>query len=680
MTKHQSIPIRSFDELSKVKNYRDYQAAENLIIDYDDLSYIRIMKLFKSSCSLPGEKEFNDSIQLENYILSDEVKKMFANSPEVDITDISVEELEKNLKEDSYHLRFYFPKSTILRRENKIKHLVIMFNGMDETDEFLLYDTLGEYFVNQGMGAVLIPTPLHLNRQILRGGKPQTPTRIAHNKHKKAKDALDENKNPRLFYYSFVRSWFELQELKSKINNFTPSNEFYWQTKENQQTSTLTDKMFYESYFGEHTDKAGNPMKNDVQFTIIGYSLGGLRALSFFLNDIGEEGKKPKSKFHSCITINTCPNLKDAHTKALNISKPDWENKLMEVARKYVDSRKGKEIHEITELRRIFLNLYFPIPRENDATENDKIGVSQKRYKLYDTFEKRLDANLNRYLAIASGSDDIVTPNQIDVIAPDHKFIHKLTIAGVNHKPAIDPNWQDLLPRVESNMLEFIQSCNDLHYTKNEVLSQIAVLVSNVNEFHLLIGQMTTLPEDADNCEKNLSVHLINDFKNDDMDFLIKGITSVFDTQNILINKKQEIVRLNGQDMSLRFLKYYYLSKSFFPHFVQTISKLNEELFGRIKNPNIKNQLCSSDITFEMIKLFKEKTIPQSNSPYPKLFANCEIILKQLREECSWNERYLLQAKDQADRYRLPFYQLTQRLNKIGIKEDELKILIAYDG
>jgi len=698
MTKHKSIPIRSFDELSKVKDYSDYQKTENLIIDYDDLAYVRIMKLFKPSGNLPDEKKFNEDIDLDDYHLKDKLAPILKSKyiedglSEQDAHEkvlmnmiIRKEDLRKEIAEVPFHLRFYFPKGAILRRDKKIRHLVIMFNGMDETEDFLLYDTLGEYFVNQGIGAVLIPTQLHLNRQIPLGGKTQTPTRVAHNEYK-PNWKKEVNKNPRLFYYHFIRSWYELQELKQKITNRTDvKDEFYWdKLKLKDSTEYLTDKRFYETYFGDFTFKDGKPKYNDdIEFTILGYSLGGLRALSFFLNDIDTNDKRQKSKFHSCITINTCPDLKKAHTKALGITKSEWEKKLMEVAREYVSDPKLDTPPYLKELREIFLNLYFPKLRQDEKGHVNGNGKPKpERFELYPVFRERLEANLNRYLAIASGSDDIVETHQIDTIAPDFKFIHKLTVAGVNHKPANDPNWQDLLPRVESNMMEFINTCNDLHYTKNEILSQIAVIVSNIPTFQTLVRELCS-KMNASDCEKDLAEHLINDFTNESMALLLNAIN------------EYHLEYSNSEKLNSRFLKYFYLSKSFFPHFVQTMSKLNEEIISRT-DLSQKKLLSTSDVIYEMIKLYFVKEIDnqksnsfgkQSYSPYPNLFKKCSGIISKLISESSLCKtdikqinvnNQLSQSEKEEEILQLPWNQFLNRLNKIGITEKYLMEQILH--
>src|SRR6185312_1458022 len=112
----------------------DGKMEDSLCVDYDGRTYIRMMKLFQQNTKTTFRYPHGIPQNLQN-----EIKKDF-------------------------HLRCYLPKDRIATVGGKIKKVVIMINGMNELDHFHLYDQLGEFFANNNMAAILLPTPLHLNR------------------------------------------------------------------------------------------------------------------------------------------------------------------------------------------------------------------------------------------------------------------------------------------------------------------------------------------------------------------------------------------------------------------------------------------------------------------------------------------------------------------------------------
>ena len=96
---------------------RDYDSSQNTLFDYAGTHHIRILKRFEA----PSEH---------------------ASAP------IAAKLLEPE-RNRTFHLRFYIPKSALISKEEKIRDVVIMFNGLDEIDRFDLYDVLGSNWPNR---------------------------------------------------------------------------------------------------------------------------------------------------------------------------------------------------------------------------------------------------------------------------------------------------------------------------------------------------------------------------------------------------------------------------------------------------------------------------------------------------------------------------------------------------
>jgi hypothetical protein len=68
-----------------------------------------------------------------------------------------------------FHMRFYIPREYFNDARKKIDRIIIMTNGLNEFDKYLLYDQLGSDVASLGLAAVLLPLPNHLNRHPVTG-------------------------------------------------------------------------------------------------------------------------------------------------------------------------------------------------------------------------------------------------------------------------------------------------------------------------------------------------------------------------------------------------------------------------------------------------------------------------------------------------------------------------------
>jgi pimeloyl-ACP methyl ester carboxylesterase len=527
--------LESFNKLSKVDNYYSRKTKENLLPDYDGLSYVRLMKLFE-----PQKVDFRFTFPKVHITDCPSFKQYKSRIENDEIIDLN-EEMNK-----PFHLRCYIPKDNITRKsevseketkrnERKTHRVVIMFNGLNEIEHFDLYDLLGEYFTSNGMSAILLPTPTHLNRRVYREvtdketGEKITakfmPTEFARVKDESNKKNIIRNGD--VFYYSFLKSFGELRELVARIKG-----NYDYGTMPNAEL----EKTFYETYF--------NHPGQSLEVVLFGYSLGGLRALSYFLHN--------PEDYRCCISFNSGANLLDSHTAELKIPEDDWfemlnavqlkvdnhnsrqmEHNEKEIFCKGKDRVSDEEVDEVVRLRKEFLTFYFG---EGDGTVKENVSI-----------------NINRYLAIMGGADRIVNIDQMKNMAPKKKHIHQVIVAGVDHHPTKDPNWYNVLPRIEKNIVDFIETCDEEHWTKERVVQEMTNIVKGIDYFETLKVKIT-------NEKLKYNPNLEFDF-------------------NDLYSLLADIEKCKGMDYKNRFIKFYYISKAYYPSFEELIIKINKEWY-----------------------------------------------------------------------------------------------------
>lgn len=470
---------------------------DNIIIDFDGRTYIRMMKKFKQTSE--SKMEFKEKI-----------------------TDISLnEELNKD-----FHLRFYLPKNIVGTIGKKIDKVVIMINGMNELDHFHFYDILGEYFASNDIGAVLLPTPLNLNRAIQKDVELKKT-----NKYPRWPTDRAADDNEQLFFASYLKTYKELNILTKKIKGHDVRGDEH------------DDASFFHNYF--------NGLNTEV--SLLGYSLGGLKALGYFMTEFipldGSEDndehvenyiKNQKQTYHCCITINSGPHLYDVDTHDLGISQEHWRSLLGRVSKKLVNSKSylpikkaGISPNKIDTLLKYYNFLYFNHTEEVDI---QKFG------------HKGIEGILNNYLAISGGADPIVAINQLHRLAPpriinrgmkekDGSYaINQLIVAKADHHPGMETSeWHEILPRVEKNILEFMESCGNRHYKRSRITEAIIGLIREAGKIDYV----------KENCT--------NQFRDCDFTEIIKALP----------HAKAEL-----------FKKYYFRSKVFYPHFPEIVSKI----------------------------------------------------------------------------------------------------------
>ncbi len=189
-----------------------------------------------------------------------------------------------------FDLFFYLPVTVLSSPGAVCRDVVIMFQGTNETRPWhtRLYDRLGESLAQRNVAAILLPTPFHLNRSAQRrqvGQLPstswadltadlETPTKVA------------DFARP---YANFHQTFLEVDRLVELIRGKRPAEDPW---------------HLYKNLFGEST-----------RISLLGFSMGGLRALAKCLKDNG---------FHKCILLSSGGPL-DA-LQPPDVELPDWRD------------------------------------------------------------------------------------------------------------------------------------------------------------------------------------------------------------------------------------------------------------------------------------------------------------------------------------------------------------------
>lgn len=200
-----------------------------------------------------------------------------------------------------FHLRFYIPREYFNDARKKIDRIIIMTNGLDEFNDYQLYDQLGSRFASLGLPAVLLPLPDHLNRHIrYRLDKPDA-------KQIKARPSSELLENPTVLYERFGQVKKELAELRRHIR---------WQTLEDKCKDLKSPCSFYSHFFAP-----------TVRMSYLGYSLGGATMLCDFLES--------EKELNACFLLNPAINLPAVSGRTM--FRQQWEKFIRELKRSIRD-------------------------------------------------------------------------------------------------------------------------------------------------------------------------------------------------------------------------------------------------------------------------------------------------------------------------------------------------------
>jgi hypothetical protein len=366
----------------------DYPVSQNTIVNFTGTHYVRVMKRFEAPSNY-AKGTFEYELVQPHYTRR-------------------------------FHLRYYIPKSTLIMKDERVKQIVIMFNGLNEVDRYDLYDVLGEHLAEQGIAAVLLPTPYHLNRS----APIDKPPHVALFDH------------PILMYYNYKQSMLESKLLIQKLRHEA------WDPN---------DFGFYENLFDKN-----------LQVSILGFSLGGLRALASFILEPDD--------YHSCIVFNSGVDLFKLNTELIHISKAEWDifvSKLHTDTRKQPAGLQPEDSDFWDAFKMVFLG------EDPEGTRN------------------ALKKHSERLLFILSGADPTVPSEKIKNLEVEGHGLNVFRVGGVGHIPTLDPKWSFWIDRVSELIVGFIQARQDL-WSRQGVVSAIA---SGLKDPDTAIGLLKTEPD-----------------------------------------------------------------------------------------------------------------------------------------------------------------------------------------
>ena len=317
-----------------------------------------------------------------------------------------------------FHIRFYIPRFVHSTKNKKVKKVIFMFNGLNELDHFTLYDQIGQVLCQQGIAAALIPLPDHLNRH--------TKWRIKKpSKNQKIKIPLDYIKeNPDNLHYRFIQFSDEIHTIYNAVKNcHTYEGDFPF--------------CFYRNIFD-----------CDVRISCLGYSLGGLAALSIFLDN--------PNLYNACFLLNSGITLKDIKLPESMIRSEDWDDIVVEASERF----KEKEDNSYSKIfGQLFLGNW---PAETIA---------------------KIKPLTNRLLFIFGGADSVIPMESIGQINPGGKGLSLFQVPGISHFPSIDREWNNWYSLVVNLVTDFEENASRLHWSKQEMIESI-VAIKDKFEFY----------------------------------------------------------------------------------------------------------------------------------------------------------------------------------------------------
>lgn len=190
-----------------------------------------------------------------------------------------------------FDIFFYMPVTVLGDPDAWCRDVVIMFNGLDEIMPWQswLYDSLGHSLAENGIAAVLLPSPFHLNRTLqLRNptsSQPHENLRIP-----------SHSRNAYAPYVNFYQSFLEVDQLRELMHS----------SKESKGKKSKGDEWGLYGNF-----------RKDTRISLFGFSMGGMRAITKFLIDDDDV-------FHKCILLSSGATLRKL--TAPEIDRQDWHS------------------------------------------------------------------------------------------------------------------------------------------------------------------------------------------------------------------------------------------------------------------------------------------------------------------------------------------------------------------
>lgn len=390
---------------------------------------------------------------------------------------------------------FYFGNHLLNSEDKKVEDVVVMLNGLNEINNahFSHYDRFGAAFAARGLGAVLLPTPFHLNRvpylteehkeQYLSRPSPQQkwPSSVG-TPQMKRRPTFSLNRDPLSLMHCFDQVSEELRVMAGRLR--TSSHSGLISDRQSQ-----LDSVFYDHFYTP-----------DTRVSLMGYSMGGLQALYTFLRFPGV--------FRRCILINSGINLHNLNPKPLQMSDDQWKTMAATAESRFDRYTKAVERTSPTEPRseerkrrashhRLLREILFGM------TDLGKIG-------------SLLGNRGSDVLFISGGEDSVANPSLLGEWTK--AGVTRIEIGGLAH-PLESPTWDRYFPTMVGNIDEFIREPREGtgNFAATQVLDQLAQIHIDGQRWDLAL----TNPEDQvarhlNRADNNLEPDVMHEFDEDD--------------------------------------------------------------------------------------------------------------------------------------------------------------------
>lgn len=216
----------------------------------------------------------------------------------------------------TFDLSFYVPMNVMNLPHQKIQNVLIMLNGLNEIEHihYSQYDRIGASLAFSGIGAVLYPTPFHLNRTTYleeRFKKEYEKRPDKQQSWPRAPGAPTMNRiphksmllHPEAIFYCFQQISNEVSSFARYLRHIDGSLDM----SNGLINLDSNDKEFYDQLFDPTT----------LKINLLGYSLGGMQALYTFLRN--------PDLFDHCILVNSGASIDSLRVKPVRIKNEEWE-------------------------------------------------------------------------------------------------------------------------------------------------------------------------------------------------------------------------------------------------------------------------------------------------------------------------------------------------------------------
>lgn len=337
-----------------------------------------------------------------------------------------------------FYIRFYFPKSEIIdRTKKKTKHIVVMFNGLDESlikQHFTLYDRIASSLNSIGLMAVLLPTPFHLNRsarlisELVSESEGKNPGKIT---IKKPSSKLMER--PFLLFVNFAQCLYDFRLLSLLM-----THKFEEIQSENESNYTLEikkptkhDIIFYNRYFDSE----------DIKISILGYSFGALKALMCL--------KKYSDVIKKCVLLGGGGTVKDFKLEPM-INNAEWQ-KILDRISPTGSGCTTEDKLEYNEFNRchdkqIISNILFA---QDDVLHPDQV---------------------KKLILVAGAKDRVINPNSLKRLSGEEHGLTIIQIADLSHFLVDDPFFHRWYLRIMSLIGDFLNDPEGELVTREQCL------------------------------------------------------------------------------------------------------------------------------------------------------------------------------------------------------------------